>query len=69
MIVWVFKDAIDGTYDICQEFTDSVGPEFVEADLPEKFTLDFAQAQVRYWGFVEMLESIWLAGQKKKESK
>ena len=62
--VWVFRDSVADVYDICTEYTDAIGPEFVEADFPDEFVRAFAQTQLAYYQYQDYLERAWVSGQK-----
>ena len=48
-------------------YTDAIGPEFVEADFPDEFVRAFAQTQLAYYQYQDYLERAWVSGQKKEE--
>jgi hypothetical protein len=65
--VWVFRDAVAEAFEICEEYTDAVGDEFVEVDLPDEFVRAFARTQLAYYQYQDYLERAWVSGKKKEE--
>jgi hypothetical protein len=66
MKVWIFRDEIGNCFDVCSEYTDAIGPGFVEAELDEGFVKDFAKAELHYGYFQVLLEKLWETGKAKE---
>ena len=64
--IWVHRDSATGEFDICEEYTDAVGPDFVEADVEQEFISEFVRAQLAFYTFQERLAAMWDEGAKKR---
>ena len=62
MKIWIHQDEISGVYDICEFYEDAIGPDFVEAEVPDDFVKDFAEADLHWWHYQEILGDMWHSG-------
>lgn len=59
MKVWIHRDPATGEFDICTEWDDAVGPDFVADDIAEELVKSFARTQLAFYQMQDYLGVAW----------